>query len=367
MLKRLSLATSLCLFIAPASAQSFDPSAPMSPSVEINFSLLDQIETMPRETLQPYKSASAASAPVAEPAAPAATTAASSYTPPKPVPVREAMPELFGQPQLPTIEELNQAQETAQPEQKISKKEALSMDIAPEIKVISAAPPPFNLWQADWSGLANIGTSFKKGNGENKRVDLDATTKAVWENKDRLGFSAYYKYEDDNDIETVDERGFSTYFDDFIDEKLFINYNGRIENDDIAGVDLRSVIGIGLGHQLFDTESLKVSYSLGPSYLIEETKIVTGDETEKALSYNWKFDLEKHLKNDMAVLYHNHTWLAPANETGDFVFDSHTGARIPLRDKLVASIDIEHDIDQSAEAGVSESDTKYSLKLGYEW
>ena len=349
----------------PISAHAYDPSAPISPNVEINFSLLDQIETMPREALQPYTTAKAV--PADTPTSAQIITPKASYTPPKPTPVREAMPEMFGQPPLPTLEDINQAEQSTQAVPDISKKDALSMDIMPEVKVISNAPPPFNLWQADWSGLANIGTSFKKGNGENKRVDFDASTKAVWDNKDRLGFSAYYKYEDDNDIETVDERGFSTFFDDFISDKFFINYNGRIENDDIAGVDLRSVIGVGLGHQLFDTESLQVSYSLGPSYLIEETKIITGDETEKALSYNWKFDLEKHLKNDMAVLYHNHTWLAPANETSDFVFDSHTGARIPLRDKLVASIDIEHDIDQSAEPGVSESDTKYSLKLGYEW
>lgn len=317
-----------------------DPTIPTPPDVEINFSLIDQLGTMPPGTLQPYQSATATQAPAAQPM-------------PQPIPAAEAMPDLF-------IEEPT-------PEKPLSKKDALSMEVEPEVKVISNAPPPFNMWAADWSGLISIGTSFQKGNGENKIVDIDASTKAQWDNKDRLGMAMYYEYQDDNDIETVDEKGFSIYFDDFLTESIFLDYNARIENDDIAGIDMRSNIGISLGHQLFDTDTFKLSYALGPSYMIEETKFVTEEDTEKDISYNWKFDLEKHLKDDMAILYHNHTWLAPADETNEYIFDSHTGVRIPLKERLVATFDIEHDIDEGVPPGVSETDTKYSLKVGYEW
>lgn len=225
------------------------------------------------------------------------------------------------------------------------------------------AEPQTALWGAKWSGRANVGATVQSGNSETEALELDAETTAKWD-KHRATAKAEYEREEDNDIKTTDNKSLKLEGDYFYKPKWFANANAEFEQDDIARLDLRSSIGLGLGHQLYDQDDLKLKYIFGPNYLSEET---ADGESESSLAYNWRFDYEQKFWDGLITLYHNHRILVPADETSSYLVDTNSGVRVPLQKKLVATFEIEHDIDKGAPEGTSEDDTKYGLKLGYEW
>lgn len=251
------------------------------------------------------------------------------------------------------------------PSKKQSKKEALSQAKAQDIKTIKGSPPPFNMWDAVWSGRINAGGSFHNGTSDTTAYSGDASAKAEWHNKDRLELGASLDYSENDEETTIDERRLTGTFKDFLNDKMFLDYNTFFETDDVDGVELRSNTGISFGHQVFDHERLKLSYSIGPSYLIEE--IEDEQDTQKSAAYNWKMDFERKLKNEALTFYHNNRLIVPASQKEEYILNTNTGVRIPLMEKLVGSFDVKHDIDKGAANDASDTQTRYSVKLGYEW
>jgi len=224
-------------------------------------------------------------------------------------------------------------------------------------------PTPDTLWGAKWSGLANAGAVFQSGNSETESLQFDVKSTAKWD-KHRIAAKAEYQREEDNDIKTEDNKKLELEGDYFYKPKWFANMNAEFEQDEIAELDMRSTIGLGVGHQLYDEDDLKLKYIIGPNYLSEET---TDGQTESSLAYNWRFDYEQKFWDGFITLFHNHRFLVPADETSAYIIDTNTGLRVPLQKKLVATLEIEHDIDKGAPVGTSETDTQYGFKLGYEW
>jgi putative salt-induced outer membrane protein YdiY len=217
---------------------------------------------------------------------------------------------------------------------------------------------------AEWSGHANLGASVQKGNSDTQNIDADVQTTAKWGETYRAKLMAEYAYEEDSDQTTEDSRAIEGQFDYFFKPEWFLNTNIKFEQDDIAGLDLRSIYGVGIGHQAYDRDDLKLQYILGPSYLREERD--TG-ETEDSLAYSWQLDYEQAVWEDKVRLFHNHQLLVPADDTGRYVLETESGVRVPIHAGLIASFQIDYDLDKGAPADADEEDTKYGLKIGYEW
>ncbi len=223
--------------------------------------------------------------------------------------------------------------------------------------------PEGGLWGAKWSGNANLGLTIKSGNTDSEAFDTDAKVKADWD-KHRAELLADYAREKENDIKTVDEKSLEALYDYFFAEKWFADFNAKFETDDISALDLRTTLGVGLGHQLYDRDNLSLKFVLGPSYLKEE---YASGSNDSSMAYHWKLDYEQKFWDDLIRLFHNHDLLVPSDTTDEYIFKTETGIRVPLKKSLIASLQIDHDIDKGAPIGTSQNDTKYALKLGYEW
>jgi len=70
---------------------------------------------------------------------------------------------------------------------------------------------------------------------------------------------------------------------------------------------------------------------------------------------------------DFFRLYHNHDLFSPFDDFSSYLFESETGIKIPLRNGIVASGEIEFDWNNDPADGEGEDDTTYGVKLGYEW
>ena len=214
-----------------------------------------------------------------------------------------------------------------------------------------------------WSGRVNAGAVQQSGNSDKQNVNLDGTVKAKWTDH-RVTLKAEYAREEDNDEKAEDNRKAAVDWDYFFAPQWFSATNPELETDDIAELDQRLTLGLGLGHQPFEAEGLSLSLVLGFNYLDEEFNNGTGEDS---IAYNWSLDYEHALWDALFTLYHEHRLLVPSDETHRYVVDTKTGLRAPLRDGLIASFEVEHDVDKGVPEGSSETDTTYGIKLGYEW
>lgn len=216
----------------------------------------------------------------------------------------------------------------------------------------------------DWSGRVNLGASMQTGNTEQDAINADATLKAKWNDKHRATLEAEYNRETEDDERTEDNKRLEGQYDYFFNEQWFLNSSLGFEQDDIAELDLRTTLGVGLGHQPFDRDDLHLQYILGPTYLREEFE--NGD-SEDSLAAHWALDYDQKVWDDTFQLFHNHDVLVPVDATDAFLFDSKTGIRAPLRKGLVATAEVDFEWDNDPEPGIKEDDTTYAIKLGYEW
>lgn len=233
-----------------------------------------------------------------------------------------------------------------------------------DLEMSEATAPDAGWLGAVWSGRINAGASLQTGNTENSAITIDGALKAKWNDKHRATIKAEYNREEDDGDVTEDNRKLSAMYDYFFAEQWFMNTNVSFEQDEIDEIDLRSIAGIGIGHQPFESEELNLQYVLGPSYL--HTEYEDGD-SEDSLAARWALDYDQYYWDKTLQGFHEHELLVPTDDTDGFLFDSKTGLRLPIRNGIVGTAEVDFEWDNKPEPGIKEDDTTYSLKLGYEW
>ena len=218
-------------------------------------------------------------------------------------------------------------------------------------------------WGAELSGTVNLGMSLKTGNSEKNGINLDATLKAeVIEHQFKLGIE--YNREEDDGTVSVDNRSLSAAHDYFFTDQWFIGSTAKFEQDDIDRLDLRSTLSSGLGYQPYKADDLTLKFVAGPGYLYEEFEDGSDDN---AMTVNWAMDYNQKFYDDLFRLFHNHELNAPNDDFDAYLFQSKSGIRVPLKQGIIASGQVDFDWDNDPALGTKEDDTTYSVKLGYEW
>lgn len=230
-------------------------------------------------------------------------------------------------------------------------------------KVASAAVP--DAGKPKWSGRVNLGASIQTGNSEKDAINADASAKVKWKDVHRAGIKGEYNREKDAGTITEDNWKIDGNYDYFYTDQWFLNTTLGFEQDEIDLIDLRTTAGLGIGHQLFEQDDLNLKYILGLVYLRET--FTNNSDSEDSLAARWNFDYDQKVWGDALQLFHDHELLVPTDETDAYLFDSKTGVRVPIKEGLVATAEIDFEWDNAPEPGVQEDDTKYSLKIGYEW
>jgi putative salt-induced outer membrane protein YdiY len=220
------------------------------------------------------------------------------------------------------------------------------------------------LWGGKWSGNINVGGELETGNSDGKAASVDGETTINWDDIHRLSLSADYDWEEEDDVEVTDEREAAIGYDYFFAKKWFWNNQLSYQQDDIESLDMRIEATSGLGYQIFDQDDLTLEVTAGPGFEREEYE---GQDAENNGTANWSLSYEQSFNDDFIRLFHDNEWVTPWDEFSSWIFESDSGVRIPLRENLVASGEVEFDYNNDPAPGEGEDDTTYAIKLGYEW
>jgi putative salt-induced outer membrane protein YdiY len=215
----------------------------------------------------------------------------------------------------------------------------------------------------DWSGRVDFGGFVTDGNTKKKAVVIDGAVKAR-DDLNRYKAGGEVRYAEDNGEETEDEYQIYGEYDRFLSEKMFVGGRISFEADDIAELDSRIQVGPYVGYQYFERDDLNLSTQVGAEYITSE--FASGD-TEDNIAGTWAIDYDQKVLEESLQLFYDHDLSVPFDDTDAFLFESNMGVRFPIAKVLTGKAQIDFDWDNAPPAGVRENDTKYALKLGYEF
>lgn len=214
-----------------------------------------------------------------------------------------------------------------------------------------------------WSGRINFGGNVTDGNTNSKAAVLDGLAKAR-DTHNRYTAGAELRYAEDEGDETEDEYKIYGEYDRFLNEKLYAGTRVSYKSDDIADLDRRIKVGPYMGYQYFESEALNLSTRLGVDYINDKYE---NGNTEDSAAISWGLDYDQRIIDDTLQIFYKHDVSVPTDDTDGFLYDGEAGVRFPIAKILTGSAQVDFDWDNDPAPGIKENDTKYSLKLGYEF
>ena len=130
-----------------------------------------------------------------------------------------------------------------------------------------------------WQGGANVGFALTRGNSQTKNLALafSAQRKTL---DDKLGLYANTVYASNDAPGAIPSTTANAIqggirYDHDLSSRIFSFINGDFQTDDLQNLDLRSVLGGGLGYHAIKTESTTLDFLGGINYTREKYSLIT--------------------------------------------------------------------------------------------
>ena len=223
-------------------------------------------------------------------------------------------------------------------------------------------PPPVK-----WTGSLLGNALITRGNSETENVGVTLAAVRRSEN-DRITLGAGYYYgrqedEDTGDKETTIDNWFVLgKYDYFLTKKFYLYGSVRAERDQIADLDLRLVVGAGLGYQWFETPDFNLFTEAGVAWVYEDYED-QDSENHAAARIAYHVDWKPH---KMLTLFHNLEWL-PAFYApfADFNLNTDAGLRAAIIGAFFAEFKVELRYDSTPAEGKNSEDLRFLVGVGW--
>lgn len=209
---------------------------------------------------------------------------------------------------------------------------------------------------------ANLGLITESGNSDTDNFRVDGRFTARTE-KSRYGAGGELNREANNGIDTVRNWLVFANYDYFFKEKWFAYFLTQLKNDDFADLDLRTTLGVGVGYQVFESDTLNLSFGAGPSYVDENFNLAPDDSFAAG---QWVIDYDQYFYNKLFQLFHLSSGYVSLDDSEDWVLYTRQGIRFPIYRGLTATLQYSYDYDNNPSPGANaDYDSKLSFLLGY--
>jgi len=130
-----------------------------------------------------------------------------------------------------------------------------------------------------WQGGANVGFALTRGNSQTKNLALAFTVQRKTLD-DKLGLYANTVYASNDAPGAIPSTTANAIqggirYDHDLSSRIFGFINGDFQTDDLQNLDLRSVLGGGLGYHAIKTESTTLDFLGGINYTREKYSLIT--------------------------------------------------------------------------------------------
>ena len=214
-----------------------------------------------------------------------------------------------------------------------------------------------------FTGRVNISIDNESGNSESNEFDLDFDMNNRWR-KNNLRVFGQMEYDTTRGVTSTDNWSVMGALDHTFKGKWYYAGAVMFKKDRFADLNLRTLVGPGIGYRFFESKPLNLRLEIGPYYLNDDF-IDQPDETFWGPA--WFLDYDQKVWKKRLQLYHRQLGFQGVNNSGKFIWRSWTGVRIPLVVGLFGSLEYEIDYDSEPAVETDTTDQTFKLKLGYKW
>ncbi len=215
---------------------------------------------------------------------------------------------------------------------------------------------------AEWKGDITLGGNLKSGN--EKKVNLSLGAKAVQKiGKERYSGSFLYNYaEQDNELTARNIYG-SVKYDHFLTEKKYGYISLEMLKDNFKNLNLRAIVGPGLGYQVWEDNLRSFSVEAGLAYFSEDVKIGEDNQWVTArLGSNFSQKLSK------VVTISNSLTINPSlKEFKEYKLRSESSLTSTLSENWNVKLSKIWQYDSEPSAGIQNTDMTWILGLQYDF
>jgi putative salt-induced outer membrane protein YdiY len=225
-----------------------------------------------------------------------------------------------------------------------------------------------------WNGTLSLGASWTDGNTETDSV-TGAFNAVRRDEKDRWTLDAFTNYGSTTDTvtdaktTTTNNSGLGAKYDYFYSKKMYLFGNGSGKVDHVADLDLRTVLGAGVGYQWKETEKLKWGTELGLSYVDEdfEDNSFDTDFVAARVGSNLSYQISKSASFEQVAEI-----LPSLDDSEDVIAKIDNRLKLNITGKWIAQIQYVLDFDGSVPTGAAagpdgKEETDHRVVLGLGW
>ncbi|MCR5413242.1 MAG: DUF481 domain-containing protein [Kiritimatiellae bacterium] len=229
-----------------------------------------------------------------------------------------------------------------------------------------------------WHGSVNVAYESNRGNTYKNNATVLADISRRWE-EDRVKANFGYYYSETGTSKQDKEKSTDRWevegqHDHFWSEKFYSYENGKYEQDDIAGIDYRLRLGLGVGYQWldkFNAESTGIwsfNQEVGGAWVKTDYvhKDPDADDSYASLRYAHHLNYVPKWATGVEV-FHNLEYMPQVDDWENYLMKADVGitTKIIFDFDLIAKIEWEYNSRPSL--GRKSSDTRYIVGLGYKW
>ena len=248
-----------------------------------------------------------------------------------------------------------------------------------DITSVNPPPKPKVKWKGNLTGgfTSTHGNTFSESGslsfnatrrGEKDRINVFGLYTVARTKEDKEKYPGVYEEEKVTTDESFMVGGKYSYF---YQEKCYAFINGSFKKDHIADLDRRIISGVGLGRQWIETDDKNFSTDAGLSILCEKyttrdqttwvKEIDKTDDLSAQLGYHFDWLLTKKL-----TFIHNLTYYPNIQgRVSDYFLNLDAELRLALSKSWFSSLKYILDYDSTPGEGLTSTDSKYILGLGW--
>jgi putative salt-induced outer membrane protein YdiY len=211
----------------------------------------------------------------------------------------------------------------------------------------------------------NVDAAYNNSNGNTNsstfHIGADAELR---HEKMRHRLKASYDREKLNDVISKDHEQLRYSLDYFISPDWFANGIASYERNTVKDLNSRITLGVGGGHQFFETETRALSANAGLAY-VQEDNITAADKNYTAMRWSTDFRMKTGYWN--SELVHKNELLLPVDKMSEWILQTETGLRAPIWGRINGLLMLEYDFDNDPPEGKTSSDRKLTFGVNYNW
>lgn len=237
--------------------------------------------------------------------------------------------------------------------------QALEVNIS-DVAVINPGPPPPAV---AISGHVDVGFSKADGNTETQSLSSDGEFVA---RSDTNRFTLMWIHLQSKVAEsrTADNTTGSMKYDHFFYKKWYALANLTLAQDAFKDLNFRTDMGLGVGHQVWESTRRNLSFELGLSYANEDNDVAPDDDY---MAGRWGVDFTHLIGTAGLQFFHNHHGFIGLEDNDDMIVRTLTGFRLPLYKRFVSSLKVKWDWEKAPAPGKENSDINYLFTLGFQY